>query len=87
MVGGVRGDFNVIKSKPKVTSPAVIQPNGVYRPRDLEALLGVPLKGVRRAVRHDGLKRAKRGNKYYILGQWILDWIAAGEIKGGVSRT
>jgi hypothetical protein len=70
-----------LNSVPAPVGPAIFYPNGVYRRNDLMHMLGVPMSGVRRAVREDGLRRSKRGNRYYFLGQWVLDWIAAGEIK------
>jgi hypothetical protein len=83
----VRGrDFNDRMRKPNISAgqiqtPApVINPLAVYTPDQARAVLGLAkstLKAERRAGR---LRIGKRGNRYFILGEWLLEWLRAGEL-------
>ena len=60
--------------------PHIIAAQGVY---DLEAArttLGLKQGTLPREIRMRRLRASKRGGRYYILGQWLLDWLAAGEV-------
>jgi hypothetical protein len=41
---------------------------------------------VRREVREGRLRIAKRAGRYYLLGEWILDWLRGGEIRRRTSE-
>jgi hypothetical protein len=61
--------------------PVVIHPDGVYSMVSLQAGLGLTKSTVAREIRLGRLLVAKRAGRYFILGQWILDWLRAGEIR------
>jgi hypothetical protein len=59
----------------------VVQPNGVYRPEDLSLSLGIPLSGIRRDIRSGKLRASKRRGRLFVLGEQVLDWLRAGEVR------
>jgi hypothetical protein len=34
-----------------------------------------------REIRLGRLRASKRGGRYYILGEWLLEWLRAGEVR------
>jgi len=40
---------------------------------------------IRREVREGRLRVSKRCGRYYLLGEWLLEWIAGGEVKRRVT--
>jgi hypothetical protein len=63
-----------------VKRPHVIIPTGVY---DLEALrigLGFRPSTLPRELRLGRLRVSKRGGRYFVLGEWLLEWLRAGEV-------
>jgi hypothetical protein len=47
---------------------------------DAQAALKLTTSTVRREVREGRLRVSKRAGRYYLLGAWLLEWIAAGEL-------
>jgi hypothetical protein len=65
----------------------VVHPNAVYGLAQARFALGLTKSALPREIRSKRLRVAKRGGTYFILGQWLLDWIVAGEIsRGGDAR-
>ncbi len=68
------------QTTPNLLSPPVLNPLAVYTPAQARALLGLAastLKAERRAGR---LRIGKRGNRYFILGSWLWEWLQGGEL-------
>ena len=63
----------------RAESVHVIDPRAVYTRPDVFRVLRLSDKSLRAALAA-GLRHSKRGKRYFFLGQWLLDWIAAGEI-------
>lgn len=63
-------------------APAVrlIRPNAVYLRADVCRLLRVQLSTLRREIREGRLRVSRRANRYYFLGEWLLEWIRSGEV-------
>lgn len=57
--------------------PFVIDPNGIYLPEAVRKALKLRASSIRREVREGRLRVAKRCGRHFILGAWLLDWIAA----------
>src|SRR4051812_28991748 len=62
-------------------APFVVHPRAVYRPAQLREGLGLAADTIAREARLGRLRITKRGGKVYILGKWVLQWLAAGEVK------
>jgi hypothetical protein len=63
-----------------VKRPHNIVPTAVY---DLEAArqaLGLTKSTLSREVREKRLRVAKRAGRYFLLGEWLLEWLRAGEV-------
>jgi hypothetical protein len=58
----------------------VIQPNAVYSLDQARHTLRLAKNCLPREIRLGRLRVAKRAGKYLILGEWLLQWIAAGEL-------
>jgi hypothetical protein len=76
-------DNNGHGTSARAPSPVVhvIDPNAAYTLETARAALGLPATCLRREVRLGRLRVSKRSGRYYILGEWILEWIREGEIK------
>lgn len=61
-------------------SPHVIAPTAVYSAAEARAALRLTASTIRREVREGRLRIAKRAGKYYLLGSWLLEWLAEGEV-------
>lgn len=64
-------------------APFVIEPNGVYLPETVRKALKLRASSLRREIREQRLRVAKRCGRYYLLGSWLLEWIAGGELPDG----
>jgi hypothetical protein len=62
------------------TNIPVIHENAVYGLEQARTALGLAKATLGREIRLGRLRVAKRAGKYLILGSWLLEWIAAGEI-------
>jgi hypothetical protein len=58
----------------------VILPGAIYFVDDAQRLLRLRSSTIRREVRERRLRISKRAGRYFILGEWLLAWIKAGEI-------
>src|SRR4051812_4101706 len=63
-----------------IRAPATIVPTMIMSVVDATALLGLPANCLPREIRKRRLRASRRGGCYWLLGQWLLDWIAGGEI-------
>jgi hypothetical protein len=59
--------------------PHVLDPHAVYTIPSAAAALGLAKETLPREIRLGRLQARKRGGRYFILGQWLLDWLASGE--------
>jgi hypothetical protein len=59
----------------------VINPNGVYNLDGAQRVLGLTRTTLRREVRQGRLRVSKRAGRYFILGEWLLEWIRKGELR------
>jgi hypothetical protein len=67
--------------------PLVIDPRSVFTVAQARQALGLTLSTIRREVRLDRLRVSKRAGKYFLLGEWILDWLRSGEIHRAEGQT
>lgn len=59
----------------------VIDPTAVYFVDDARQILRLKESTIRREVRGGRLRVAKRAGRYYLLGEWILEWNRSGEVR------
>lgn len=59
--------------------PPVIPANAVYSLPQAARLLGLKANCLPREVRLRRLRVAKRAGRYFVLGSWLLEWLAGGE--------
>jgi hypothetical protein len=55
--------------------------DAVYDLRQAREVLGVAKTCLPRAIRKGHLRASRRGGKYLILGEWLLEWVRGGEVK------
>ncbi len=67
-------------AKPAAPLPRVIDPNAVYLADEFRAVFRLRVSTIRREVREGRLRIAKRAGRYYLLGEWILEWLQGGEL-------
>jgi hypothetical protein len=71
--------------------PHVIHPAAVYTVAQAQAALHLRQSTIRRELKEHRLRVAKRAGRYYLLGEWLLEWIREGEIgrraKAGLNGT
>jgi hypothetical protein len=60
----------------------VIHPNAVYTLLTARSALGLAKATLRREIRLRRLRVSKRAGRYYILGEWLLDWLRTGVVNG-----
>ena len=70
----------------KAPRPHVIHPNAVYRMADLQAALGLTNNCISREIQLGRLRASRRGKWYFILGRWVLAWLAAGEVHSSSAK-
>jgi hypothetical protein len=58
----------------------VIAPTGAYGIDQARAMLGLRKSSLSREIRLGRLRVAKRAGRYFILGEWLLEWIEGGEL-------
>lgn len=61
-----------------MTMPHKIEQTAVYDLATAREALDLAETTLPRAIRRGQLRASRRAGKYLILGQWLLDWIAAG---------
>jgi hypothetical protein len=65
----------------------VIHTGAVFGVDDARRILRLKQSTIRREVREGRLRIAKRAGRYYLLGEWILEWLRAGELPRRKPRT
>lgn len=65
--------------KAATQQPPAIDPNAIYRTRDLPALLRVGRETVDLAIKKGHLKFKLAGNARIFRGQWLLDFLEVGD--------
>ena len=68
---------------PAPAAPHVIRANAIYSLATARAALGLKAATLPREIRLGRLRVSKRGGRYFLLGQWILDWLRSGELRRG----
>src|SRR5262249_10875709 len=63
------------------TSGHAIHPQAVFTIEEATRALSAKNNTLRREVRQGRLRGSKRAGRYYILGEWLLEWIRRGEIR------
>lgn len=66
--------------------PHVIHPNSVYSVVQARTLLGLARSTIRSEVRQGRLRVSRRAGRYYLLGEWLLEWLRGGEVMTGQRR-
>jgi hypothetical protein len=59
--------------------PVLIQTNEVYSAPAARLALGLGVNALREEVLAGRLRCARRCNRVWFLGQWLLDWLKGGE--------
>jgi hypothetical protein len=59
---------------------ASINPNDVFTVQGAQAALKLTRSTIGREVREGRLRIARRAGRYYLLGAWLLQWLAEGEL-------
>jgi hypothetical protein len=62
-------------------APHTILATAVYDLETARAALGLTRTTLNRELRLGRLRVAKRAGRYYILGDWLLQWLRSGEIR------
>jgi hypothetical protein len=57
-----------------------IDPNQVFTLDQARDLLGLAATALPRECRAGRLRHARRRGRTFILGQWLLEWVAEGEV-------
>jgi Helix-turn-helix domain len=66
---------------PRTVAPHVIQETAVYSVEEAQAALRLRPSTIRRELREGRLRVAKRAGRYYLLGEWLMEWLRAGEVR------
>jgi hypothetical protein len=59
-----------------------IDPKGIYDDGAIRQALGVTDAAMAAARRSGSLRFTRQGKRTFYLGEWILDWLKAGSLKG-----
>lgn len=62
-------------------NPHVIDPRGLYFPGDVVEVFRLRNSTIRREVREGRLKVAKRAGRYFMLGEWLIEWLRGGVVE------
>jgi hypothetical protein len=65
---------------PPSAPPLVLDPLRVFTAEEFRRAFGLRSSTLRREVRQRRLRVAKRAGKYFILGEWALEWLRGGEL-------
>jgi hypothetical protein len=57
-----------------------IHANAVYSVTQAQAALNLRTSTIRRELREGRLRISKRAGRYYILGEWLIEWLRGGEL-------
>jgi hypothetical protein len=67
--------------RPSVSTPHVIVPGAIYSLATAQEALGLAAGTLPREIRLRRLRVSKRAGRYFILGAWLLEWLAGGELQ------
>ena len=67
------------RTEPATEAP-IIHREAVYSLSHLRSLLGLAVSTIKAERRAGRLRVGRRGNKYFCLGKWVLEWLEAGEL-------
>jgi hypothetical protein len=59
----------------------VVHPNAIYTLASAQFAFGLTKTTISREIRLGRLRVAKRAGRYFILGEWLLQWLRDGEIR------
>jgi hypothetical protein len=59
-------------------APPIVDPRAVYFREHLRPF-GLEIRGIRRERRLGRLRIGRRCGRIYILGEWLIEWLRAGE--------
>jgi hypothetical protein len=62
------------------TTTPVILPTAAYSLDQARRLLGLKKNCLPREARLGRLRVSKRAGRYFVLGEWLLEWISTGEL-------
>src|SRR5262245_10814092 len=65
----------------------IIDSRAVFSVDEARQLLHLRKSSIRREVREGRLRISKRCGRYYLLGQWIWEWLERGELKSRKQST
>jgi hypothetical protein len=57
----------------------IIRPDAIYRPAEIEAILGLAASTLSREFREGRLRMSKRAGRHWLMGAWVISWLAGGE--------
>jgi hypothetical protein len=63
-----------------------IEPTGIYFPDQFRSIFRLKQTTLRREVSKGRLRIARRAGRYYLLGEWILEWLRGGELRRPTPR-
>jgi hypothetical protein len=69
------------ETHPPTPDVPVVHPNAVYTADSFRKTFGLRISSLRREIRHKRLRVTRLCGKYFILGEWILEWIRCREKK------
>jgi len=72
---------NEAVSPARMLVPHVIQETAVYSVEEAQAALRLKSSTIRRELREGRLRVSKRAGRYFLLGEWLLEWLRAGEMR------
>jgi hypothetical protein len=64
-----------------VKSPHIIVGTAVYNLETARAALDLTRSTLNRELRLGRLRASKRAGRYYLLGEWLIEWLRAGEVR------
>jgi hypothetical protein len=70
-----------VQPQQAANQPHVIHPTAVYSVEDARQILKLQKSTIRRELREGRIRVAKRAGRYFLLGEWLLEWLRAGELK------
>ena len=65
---------------PHDAATPVIVPTAAYSLDQARRLLGLKKNCLPREVRLGRLRVSKRAGRYFVLGEWLLEWVTSGEL-------
>jgi hypothetical protein len=58
----------------------MIEATGVYTVEAAARSIGLPVRCLANAIRAGDLRHARKARMNLVIGQWVIDWIAAAEV-------